>query len=191
MNFAFSFSGSIQEERQQDPPKMEVFNGHNGLSKAKNCEPSKEETRGDLKWAKVLLSRSSSLSPFFMPLHLLRLPPVLLLPFFFRLIFLSPRFRIPPAFFLTKCSVRIRIRNSDLKNISVVVISFHFNPSRSFLPPPLNHSPSHIIFFSLLIFLSPRFSFALNSYFIADIPFHDPLIFLGFPLSLSLPKSRF
>ena len=46
MNFVFSFSGSIQEEGYQDPPKMEVLNEHNGLSKANNCEPSKEETRG-------------------------------------------------------------------------------------------------------------------------------------------------
>ena len=46
MNFAFSFSGSIQEEGQQDPPKMEVLKGHNGLSKANNCEPSKEEIEG-------------------------------------------------------------------------------------------------------------------------------------------------
>ena len=30
INFAFSFSGSIQEEGQQDPPKMEVLKGHNG-----------------------------------------------------------------------------------------------------------------------------------------------------------------
>ena len=61
MNFAFSFSGSIQEEGQQDPPKMEVLKGHNGLSEANNCEPSKEETQGDLKWAKVLLSGALSL----------------------------------------------------------------------------------------------------------------------------------
>ena len=67
MNFTFSFSGSIQEEGQQAPLKMEVLKGHNRLSKANNCEPSKEETSGDIKWAKVLLSGALSFllfSPF-------------------------------------------------------------------------------------------------------------------------------
>ena len=77
MNFAFSFSGSIQEEGQQDPPKMEVLKGHNGLSKANNYEPSKEETRGALSFIYFLpFSMSLLLPPLFL---LLLLPPSLLL----------------------------------------------------------------------------------------------------------------
>ena len=58
MNFAFSFSGSIQEEGHQDHPRMEVLKGHNGLSKANNCDPSKEETWGALSFIIFLPSKS-------------------------------------------------------------------------------------------------------------------------------------
>ena len=65
MNFAFSFSGSIQEEGQQDPPKMEVLEGRNGLSKANNCEPNKEEARGALSFIIFSLFQWQLLLPFF------------------------------------------------------------------------------------------------------------------------------
>ena len=52
MTFSFSFSGSIQEEEQQDPPKWKCLKGIIGcprqefVSPVKQIDPSKEETRG-------------------------------------------------------------------------------------------------------------------------------------------------
>ena len=60
MNFAFSFSGSIQEEGHQDPPKMEVLKGHNGLSKANNVSPAEVEIRENKKRKSCFGSSSSS-----------------------------------------------------------------------------------------------------------------------------------
>ena len=83
MTLAFSFSGSIQEEGQQDPPKWKCLKGLMGspiqaiASLVKQSEPSKDET-GGLKMGKSSLFGTL---PFSMPLHLLRLLPILLLHF--------------------------------------------------------------------------------------------------------------
>ena len=96
MNSAFSFSGSSQEEWQQDH-LIEVFKGLSGLSKTSNCKHG-QTIGAQPKWRLGRIKGEKVVSGDLLPSSF----------FFFRLFLLSLRFRISRVFFSAECSLEIK-----------------------------------------------------------------------------------